>query len=159
MSMLRRTDRGQTLVEFALVVPLFILLLVGLFDIGRAVYTHSTLNNAAREAGRLAIVDQTEDDIKQRAVEVAVGTGLSEDDVSVEYRLPTSPDTAGSCDANVGDDDIYGCLAVVRTEAQFVAATPIISQLLGSFTLAGEVRFPVQYNCVDNGSIDCPLGQ
>ena len=46
------------MVEFALVVPLFVLLLVGLFDVGRAVYAYNTVNNAAREAGRLAIVDQ-----------------------------------------------------------------------------------------------------
>ena len=46
---LRRDERGQALVEFALVLPIFILLLVAIFDLGRAVFAYNTLTNAARE--------------------------------------------------------------------------------------------------------------
>jgi Flp pilus assembly protein TadG len=52
----RLITSGQSLVEFALIFPLIILLLMGLFDIGRAVLYYSTLNTAAREGTRLAIV-------------------------------------------------------------------------------------------------------
>jgi Flp pilus assembly protein TadG len=48
---------GQTLVEFALVFPLFIAMLFGLIDVGRLVYQHSTLSQAAREAARTAAVE------------------------------------------------------------------------------------------------------
>lgn len=51
----RRTS-GQTLVEFALIFPLFFLLIMGLFDLGRAVFYYATLNTAVREATRDAIV-------------------------------------------------------------------------------------------------------
>ncbi|HEV8252728.1 MAG TPA: TadE family protein [Candidatus Limnocylindria bacterium] len=55
--MTRRTKpRGQAMVEFALVFPIFILLLVGLFDFGRVVWVNDTLATAAREAVRYAIV-------------------------------------------------------------------------------------------------------
>ena len=47
---------GQSLVEFALVLPLFFLLMMGLFDIGRAIFYYSTLNTAVREGTRYAIV-------------------------------------------------------------------------------------------------------
>lgn len=50
-----RGDRGQALVEFALVLPVVIVLLVGLFDVSRAVFTSSTLATAAREGSRYAI--------------------------------------------------------------------------------------------------------
>ena len=53
----RRTGRGQTLVEFALVLPVFLLLLFGLVDMGRYVYLNSTLSQAAREAARVAAVE------------------------------------------------------------------------------------------------------
>ena len=58
---IRRRDRsrGQSLVEFALILPIFLLILFGLFDMGRAVYYWSTINNASREAARELIVDQT----------------------------------------------------------------------------------------------------
>lgn len=58
--LIRRGDtaRGQTLVEFALIVPLFILVTIGIFDAGRAIYTYNALSNAANEALREAIVHQ-----------------------------------------------------------------------------------------------------
>jgi Flp pilus assembly protein TadG len=49
-------SRGQAMVEFALVIPVFILLMVGLFDLGRVVWVNDTLATAAREAARYAIV-------------------------------------------------------------------------------------------------------
>jgi hypothetical protein len=49
--------RGQGLVEFALVLPIFVLVLFGIFDVGRAVYVNSTLSQAAREGARLAAVE------------------------------------------------------------------------------------------------------
>jgi Flp pilus assembly protein TadG len=55
--MTRRTNpRGQSMVEFALIFPIFILLLVGIFDLGRVIWVNDTLATAAREAARYAIV-------------------------------------------------------------------------------------------------------
>jgi TadE-like protein len=48
--------RGQAMVEFALIFPIFILLLVGIFDLGRVIWVNDTLATAAREAARFAIV-------------------------------------------------------------------------------------------------------
>ena len=50
-------SRGQALVEFALVIPIFLLLIFGLLDMGRFVYMHSTLSQAAREGARLGAVE------------------------------------------------------------------------------------------------------
>lgn len=52
----RRRRRGQALVEFALVAPIFILTLLALIEFGRAVYSVQMLHNAAREGARYAIV-------------------------------------------------------------------------------------------------------
>ena len=52
----RRRGRAQALVEFALVAPIFFLLLFGIIDFGRYVYYVQVLNNAAREGTRYAIV-------------------------------------------------------------------------------------------------------
>jgi Flp pilus assembly protein TadG len=47
--------RGQTLVEFALVAPLFLLLVCAMADFGRMFYVQMTLQNAVRQAGRFAM--------------------------------------------------------------------------------------------------------
>ena len=53
-----RTDssRGQSMVEFALILPILMLLLTGFFDLGRVVLSNDALSHAAREAARYAIV-------------------------------------------------------------------------------------------------------
>jgi Flp pilus assembly protein TadG len=55
----RSRTRGQAMVEFAIIFPVFILLLVGMFDFGRVVWVNNTLATAAREAARYAIVHGT----------------------------------------------------------------------------------------------------
>ncbi len=55
----RRDRRGQGLVEFALVLPVFLLILLAIFDSGKGVYSYNTLAQAAREGARLAAVETT----------------------------------------------------------------------------------------------------
>jgi Flp pilus assembly protein TadG len=43
---------GQSLVEFALILPLMVLIIAGLFDLGRAFFASITITNAAREGAR-----------------------------------------------------------------------------------------------------------
>jgi hypothetical protein len=52
----RGPSRGQALVEFALILPIFILLLVSIFDLGHVVWANDSLATAAREGARFAVV-------------------------------------------------------------------------------------------------------
>lgn len=52
-----RRSQGQALVETALILPVFFLILFGLIDGGRFVYTDSVMSQAAREGARLAAVE------------------------------------------------------------------------------------------------------
>jgi Flp pilus assembly protein TadG len=44
---------GQSMVEFALLLPIIVLLLVGVFDLGRAFFSYIAITNAAREGARV----------------------------------------------------------------------------------------------------------
>lgn len=48
-------ERGASLIEFAIVLPIFLLLIGGMVDLGRAFFTKVTLTNAAREGARSAM--------------------------------------------------------------------------------------------------------
>jgi len=50
-----RRHSGQSMVEFAILAPIFFLLLLGTIDLGRAVYIYNTISDAAREGTRAAI--------------------------------------------------------------------------------------------------------
>lgn len=58
-----RAEKGQAMVEFALVLPLLLALLCGIVDFGWLYYNQITLNNAAREGARYAVIhyDPAED--------------------------------------------------------------------------------------------------
>jgi Flp pilus assembly protein TadG len=53
----RRPEKGSAMVEFAVVVVLLLILLFGIVDFGRALYTFHFLSNAARDATRWASVN------------------------------------------------------------------------------------------------------
>ncbi len=51
----RSRTRGQALVEFALVIPVFMLILCGVLDFGFMLYSRMTVINASREGARIAV--------------------------------------------------------------------------------------------------------
>ena len=56
--------KGQAVVEFALILPVFVLLVFGALEFGRAYYTLHLLTNAAREAARVgSLPGRDEDDV------------------------------------------------------------------------------------------------
>lgn len=168
----REQSRGQTLVEFALILPILILLLVGIFDFGRAVYAFNTVNNAAHEAARLAVVDQNCNAIGQAARQHASSLDVSWSydgslsagaacyasaaDVHIQFLEPSytgddsvSPqDFSDSCDpgqpAGPSTGTRLGCVAEVTVTYQYNAATPIISNLIGTLTVTGMAQQPIE---------------
>jgi Flp pilus assembly protein TadG len=148
-----RSRRGQALVEFALVIPVFIFLVMGIFDLGRAVYANSTISNAAREGARIAIVDQTCSHITSEATRQSVA--LANVTVTADFRTPagavlaTCPTTAARA---IGD------IATVRVNYAFTAATPFISNLLGTLNLSATSKFAIEATCVEPTDTVCPPG-
>lgn len=51
--------RAQTMVEFALIFPIATFLILGFFDLGRAIFNYATISNMVREGARFAISDST----------------------------------------------------------------------------------------------------
>lgn len=56
-------ENGQAIVEMALVLPLFLLLLFGVVEMGRIGNAYITVSNAARAGGRVATVGATDSEI------------------------------------------------------------------------------------------------
>jgi len=54
-----RNDRGQAMIETAIVLPILLLVSVSIFEIGRAYQTAQVLTNAAREGARVAVMPGT----------------------------------------------------------------------------------------------------
>lgn len=72
-----RGERGQSLVEFAMVLPLLLLVLFAIIDFGRIYQGHVTLTNAVREGARLGAVGESDSVIINRVNATAGGLSPS----------------------------------------------------------------------------------
>ncbi|MBI1800885.1 MAG: pilus assembly protein [Chloroflexi bacterium] len=127
MSRLERLrEWGQTMVEFALLLPVLLLIVFGIFEFGRAFYAYSTVANAAREAARFGIVDPTNTSgIQDAAISHATALGLTSSDVVIQC-----PD--GAC--------TVGNRISVTVNYTFSAVVPLIP----SFALSGAATMRIE---------------
>lgn len=97
---MRRRDKsvcGQSLVEFALVIPMFLLLLIGIAEFGRAWMTRNILTGASREAVRIAAVQGNSGIALSRANSILSSAGISGAAVNIaDDGVPY-----GTCSVNV----------------------------------------------------------
>jgi Flp pilus assembly protein TadG len=140
----RPATGGQGLVEFALIVPIILMILLGAIDLGRAAYAQSTISNAARTGTRIAIVDQhvSTDCIAHPAVarcvaaRQAVALGLDANDVALTF---LNSDLQTACNPIA-----IGCLAEITVTYTFVPITPVVDAITGTITMASTTRLPVE---------------
>ena len=89
----RRNRQGAAVVEFAVVAPLFFLLIFGMIEFGRMVMVQQVLTNASREGARIAVLDGTTGAEVAAAVNnYLVSARVEGAEVAVD---PTEPSTAG----------------------------------------------------------------
>jgi len=58
-----RSERGQALLEYAVIFPLLMLLLIGIMEFGVAIMVYDSISNAAREGARYGVIRQHHDDL------------------------------------------------------------------------------------------------
>lgn len=135
----KRASSGQTLVEFALVFPLILLIVVVFIDLGRIVYYHSALSNAVREGARYAIVHQftTNTQRQSEVKQVVMNYGVA---------LPTFTDFYVSCDktgTNHFPDSPCTSDVTIHAYIQVDPMVPFMAQIIGSgnkFKISAESK-------------------
>jgi Flp pilus assembly protein TadG len=91
----RRQRQGAAVVEFAIIAPLFFMLVFGMIEFGRAIMVKQILTNASREGARVAVLDSTTPTASQVTNLVTTylsNAGISGATVTMD---PTEPTSAG----------------------------------------------------------------
>lgn len=136
-------DRGQGIVEFAMAIPVFLLLALGIIEFGYLFFVYSTVFSASREAARYgasvglnaANVPHEKDcaGIRANAVRVGSVAGVRPEQIEIRYdHGPTdgrSWDELPTCESN--PKTILGDRVVVRVSVNF---DPIVG-IIQSFTV------------------------
>jgi Flp pilus assembly protein TadG len=144
----RNDNRGQGLVEFVVILPVAVLLVMALFDAGRAVLFFTELTNASRAGARVAVVNQSNDDtcvartFKCAAAELTTAMGITPTAIpdvairDIEGNAVTTSD--GIC-------HIYGsCSVTVNVAYTFQPATPIVGNIFGPIDLTGSTTMQIE---------------
>jgi hypothetical protein len=80
-------ERGQELVEFALILPVLLLITIGVLECGLLAYQYNTIGNAAREGARVGVVC-TNNDAAIEAATRAMTTGLNPSNLHIAIDPP-----------------------------------------------------------------------
>jgi Flp pilus assembly protein TadG len=125
------------LVEFALVLPVMLLVIFSIFDLGRAVYAYTTIAEAARVGARIAIVDQNDSLIRDSAADYAVALGIDSGTVTIQFM---ESDLSAPCSSPVS----VGCVAEVTVPYSYVAIIPVLTNIIGSIDMSSTTQLPVE---------------
>lgn len=126
----RSSDGGAAMVELAIVLPLFLLLLFGIMEAGWLFAQQVEVRNAAREGGRLAVVDYpgpTLGDSAAIKAEVCTRTSIGADRASVGVIFSNNGTVSNSLDDT----------AIVTVTQQYMALT-------GFFPWSGTIDSTVE---------------
>lgn len=91
--MCRKNRQGAAAVEFAIIAPLFFLLVFGMIEFGRMIMVQQIITNASREGARMAVLDgATRHDVEMTVNDYLEGASIRGATVTVS---PDPPDSAG----------------------------------------------------------------
>lgn len=118
-----RSERGAAAVEFALVMPLLLVLVLGIAEFGRAYHLQTTLSGAAREGVREMALHDNPTDARAATKAAAPHLGLTDGQIAV---------TPSSCVASAGTPAATATVTVSYP-------MPFITDFFGStITLTGK---------------------
>ena len=125
-----KNNKGQALVEFAIILPILLLLLMGIFQFGMMLNTHLTIENASREGARVGIVGSTDAEIQNLII--AISPILNPQDLT----LTITPDETNR---NSGDT------LTVKVTYNYKLNVPIISSLFNDVVvLNGQTSMRIE---------------
>jgi hypothetical protein len=117
-------ERGVEFIEFALVFPLLLAVVLGIADFGFLFRNYEVVTNAAREGARIAILPgYGSSDVQARVSQYLVAGGLTDTPVTTVVP-PTAVDVGGVCITLTG--------ATVAYPHTFLFVGPIVRYLGGS---------------------------
>lgn len=160
-----RLSLGQSVTEMALVLPIMLFLVYGVFELGRVVFIFSALNNATREAARFGAATGLSDGtpsflncaaIRRAARESAFLANLNDSDIQIAYDTPVSSTMtifARCGETGLDPDDIRQGDRIVITVTRKVE--PILPVLpTGGFSLHFATARTILKNIVI-GPVEC----
>lgn len=132
----RSKQRGQTMVEFALAFPIFLMIVLGIFEFGRLFFIYTSIYSAAREGARYGAAVENQNDCGASIEAQAQRVGFIAGDINVVYFYDHGPGTS-TFPCSIGGTNLEnGDRVMVRTSVVYKSVTGIVP----TFTIESTSR-------------------
>ena len=121
--------KGQDLVEYALLLPFMLIMIMVIFDLGRITFLYSTLTNISREGARYGVVHQC-DTLGVIAAAKDKAIGINPDDLNFNIP-PALPLMWSPLDCSYPDPPGSGTV-IVSISFNFIPMTPFVVDILAA---------------------------
>jgi hypothetical protein len=156
---------GQAMAEFALVLPILLMVIYGFLEVGRLLFTYASVTNASREAARYASayglntndVPRYQDcaGIRESAKRTGFLLGLQDTDITIEYDHGPETTVFDVCDGEEDTSVELGCgdrviVTVVEDFTPIVPLVPLKPMHIDSAsgrTFTGIIELTEDYSC------------
>lgn len=134
------SSQGAAVVEFALLMPLFLMIVFGAIDFGVAINRHTVMNNSAREGAREGVFNPDADQVS--AVVRNTLTGIRPEEVDVVVSCLDGEGTETGCGENA---ESGGTVVVSLTYTnEFITPAPVFVGIGQTMDLTAEVRMRIE---------------
>lgn len=100
----KRARRGAAAVEFAIIAPLFFLLLAGIIEFGQAFRIEHALSNASRRGARAAVMETATSTQVEQKVKTHCSQTLGVNEANVNVEITVSGSSGALSSAQAGDE-------------------------------------------------------
>ena len=140
----RKSQRGAAAVEFAIVLPVLMLMLVGIVDFGLVMGAQSQLSNAAREGGRAGALTGLKSDAETAArTAISDMPGFTNPGAVVEVNCAPPPPSVASCPMD-GTTSDTGNMVTVKITYVHTWLSPVMLGFLPTITLQGQSMMRIE---------------
>ena len=135
-----RSNRGQNLLEFAMVIPLLLIMFMGIFDFGWVLHKQITMDNATRAAARRGAVGETTPTLTQ-LVKDSIYFDVTDDQIDVAVLNQSHVDIGNATDRT---PDNYIAVEITLNDVQLITPLKSLVSAIGTINLSSRAEFLIE---------------
>lgn len=129
----RHRERGSAMVETAIVLPLLLMLMVGIFEVGRAYETWQVLTNAAREGARMAVTPSSTVPVTTALIRQYMADGQLDKSATATVVVNKA------ATINAAGTNVSASRVVVDYPFEFIMLQPVVRLVAPGATVGGPI--------------------
>jgi Flp pilus assembly protein TadG len=126
-------ERGSAMVETAIAIPILLVLMVGIFEVGRAYETWQVLTNAAREGARMSVTPGSSTSNTTALIRQYMANGQ----LTKSATAAVNVDTGASIDVN--GTPVSASAVTVDYPFEFIMLQPVVRLVAPGATVGGPI--------------------